>query len=83
MYAQGAVQIEGWEAGNGVVGHTQYYVPAANASVRRHLGDRSRQVGRDAPAAARRNCSSNGSRVTIVSPDGKVRRSIEVVKSNV
>ncbi len=81
IYAQAAVQIEGWPKETASVTQ-EYYVPGADA----------RTPGTWATGAAgSEGCPGAGPsqllvqrvKVSIVSPDGKVRRSIEVVKSNV
>ena len=81
IYAQAAVQIEGWPKENASVTQ-EYYVPGANAKV----------AGTWVTGApGYEGCEGMSPsqllvqrvKVSIVSPDGKVRRSIEVVKSNV
>ncbi len=81
IYAQAAVQTEGWDPNTASVTH-EYYVPGADATVAGTW-----QAG----AAGSPGCSGPAptdllvQRVTIsiTSPDGKVRRNIEVVKSDV
>jgi type II secretory pathway pseudopilin PulG len=81
IYAQAAVQTEGWAPDRATVTH-EFYVPGADATV-----EGSWETG----AAGAPGCSGPAptdllvQRVTIsiTSPDGKVRRNIEVVKSDV
>ena len=81
IYVQAAVQTEGWSPDTASVTH-EYYVPGADATV-----EGSWETG----AAGSPGCSGPAptdllvQRVTIsiTSPDGKVRRNIEVVKSDV
>jgi hypothetical protein len=82
IYAQAAVQTQGWPASTASVTH-EYYVPGPDA---RTAG--TWQVG----AAGSQGCPQPSlipdllvQRVTIslTSPDGRVRRTIQVVKSDV
>ena len=81
IYAQAAVQIEGWPKENASVTQ-QYYVPGANAKVAGTWATGAPGYeGCDGVVASKLLVQKVT--VSIVSPDGKVRRSIEVVKSNV
>ncbi|MGA7757572.1 MAG: prepilin-type N-terminal cleavage/methylation domain-containing protein [Ilumatobacteraceae bacterium] len=81
IYVQAAVQTEGWSPDTASVTH-EYYVPGVDATV-----EGTWETG----AAGSPGCSGPAptdllvQRVTIsiTSPDGKVRRNIEVVKSDV
>ncbi len=81
IYVQAAVQTEGWPPETASVTH-EFYVPGPDATV-----EGSWETG----AAGSPGCSGPAptdllvQRVTIsiTSPDGKVRRNIEVVKSDV
>jgi hypothetical protein len=81
MYAQGAVMVEGWDPGQ-VSLTTQYYVPGATASVAGTWATGS-PGWEGCVGSSPTELLVQRVRVNIVSPDGKVRRSIEVVKSNV
>ncbi len=81
IYVQAAVQTEGWSPDTASVTH-EYYVPGADATV-----EGTWETG----TAGSPGCSGPAptdllvQRVTIsiTSPDGKIRRNIEVVKSDV
>ncbi len=81
IYAQAAVQIEGWPKENASVTQ-QYYVPGADASVTGTW--KTGQPGYEGcDGVVPSELLVQKVTVSVVSPDGKVRRSIEVVKSNV
>ena len=81
VYAQAAVQTQGWSPATATVAH-EYYVPGATA---RDAG--SWQTG----AAGSPGCAGQAPTdllvqrvtITITSPEGDVRRTIQVVKSDV
>lgn len=81
MYAQAAVQTQGWSPEQ-VVLVQQYYVPAASVTV-----DGTWQQGTASSPACQISTPTDGLvqriRLTISSPDGSVRRTVEVVKSDV
>ncbi len=81
MYAQASVQPQGWNANTVSVAH-QYYIPAADA-----VSTGSWAVGApEAPACpgpAPTDLLVQRVTISLVSPDGKVHRSIQVVKSDV
>jgi type II secretory pathway pseudopilin PulG len=81
IYAQAAVQIEGWPKENASVTQ-EYYVPGADATIPGTWATGAPGFeGCDGVAPSQ--LLVQRVKVSIVSPDGKVRRSIEVVKSNV
>lgn len=81
MYAQAAVGPQGWPAETVAVTH-QYYIPGPDA---RSTG--SWAVGAPATPACSGAAPSDllvqRVTITITTPDGKIRRSIQVVKSDV
>jgi len=81
VYAQAAVQTQGWPAGNATVEH-EYYLPGANASTAGTW-----QTGTagapGCPGQAPTDLLVQRITITITNPDGDVRRSIQVVKSDV
>lgn len=80
IYAQAAVQIEGWPASSAVVTH-QYYVPSGDPTVEGQWVE----GPPTAPACPGVKTDLLVQRVTIQisDPDGNLQRSIEVVKSDV
>ncbi len=81
IYAQAAVQIEGWPKENASVTQ-EYYVPGANAAVPGTWATGATGY-EGCNGVAPTQLLVQRVTVSIVSPDGKVRRSIQVVKSNV
>jgi hypothetical protein len=81
IYAQAAVQTEGWEPDRATVTH-EYYVPGSDATVQGTW-----QTGAagapGCPGPAPTDLLVQRVTISITSPDGKVRRNIEVVKSDV
>lgn len=81
IYAQAAVQTQGWDPGTASVEH-EYYVPGPTATTNGtwQKGNASAPgcPGPDAPDLLVQRVT-----ITITSPDVDVRRSIQVVKSDV
>lgn len=81
IYAQAAVQTEGWEPDRATVTH-EYYVPGPDATV-----EGTWQTGAagspGCPGAAPTDLLVQRVTISITSPDGKVRRNVQVVKSDV
>jgi type II secretory pathway pseudopilin PulG len=81
IYAQAAVQTEGWEPDRATVTH-EYYVPGSDATVQGTW-----QTGvagaPGCPGPAPTDLLVQRVTISITSPDGKVRRNIQVVKSDV
>jgi type II secretory pathway pseudopilin PulG len=81
IYAQAAVQIEGWPKENASVTQ-EYYVPGATAAAT-GTWVKGAPGFEGCDGVAPTQLLVQRVKVSIVSPDGQVRRSIEVVKSNV
>jgi hypothetical protein len=81
IYAQAAVQTEGWAADRASLTQ-EYYVPGADATV---AGSWQPGVAGSPGCPGPQDPDGLVQRVTIsiTSPDGKVRRNIQVVKSDV
>ncbi len=81
IYAQAAVQTQGWPAAAATLTH-QYYIPGADA-----VSTGSWAVGPPqspgCPGATPADLLVQRVTISITSPDGKVRRTIQVVKSDV
>jgi len=81
MFVEAAVKIEGWPASSASVTH-QYYIPGLDAK-----STGSWAVGPPAtsgcPGPAPADLLVQRVTISLTSPDGKVRRSIQVVKSDV
>lgn len=81
VYAQAAVQTQGWSPGQ-VVLEQQYYAPGASVTT-----EGTWLQGAATSPACEISSPTDGLvqriRLTITSPDGNVRRSVEVVKSDV
>jgi len=81
IYAQAAVQTEGWAPDAATVTH-EYYVPGSDATVQ---GTWQTGVAGSpgCPGPSPSDLLVQRVTISITSPDGKVRRTIEVVKSDV
>lgn len=81
IYAQAAVQTQGWDA-NRVSLFQEYYVPGPNAGTSGtwHSGS---QASPACPGPAPDDLLVQRITLSITSPNGDVRRSIQVVKSDV
>lgn len=81
IYAQAAVQTQGWDPGSVDLTH-EYYVPGATPAV-----PGTWQTGTAAapacPNAAPEDLLVQRVTLSIASPDGQIRRTIQVVKSDV
>jgi type II secretory pathway pseudopilin PulG len=81
IYAQAAVQTEGWDPDRAVVTH-EYYVPGSDATVQ-GTWETGAAGSPGCPGPAPTDLLVQRVTISITSPDGKVRRNIEVVKSDV
>lgn len=81
IFAQAAVQTEGWNPDRATVAH-EYYVPGSDATVQGTW-----QTGAagspGCPGPAPTDLLVQRVTISITSPDGRVRRNIEVMKSDV
>ncbi len=81
IYAQAAVQTEGWPPDTATVTH-EYYVPGPDATVE-GTWTTGPADSPGCPGPAPTDLLVQRVTISITSPDGKVRRNIEVVKSDV
>jgi prepilin-type N-terminal cleavage/methylation domain-containing protein len=76
VYVQAAVQSQGWSADRAVAYHERY-VPAATPNLPGTWVEGACEISAPTPLLVQRIT------ITVISPDGSVRRSIQVVKSDV
>ncbi len=81
IYVQAAVQTEGWPPNTASVTH-EYYVPGSDATVA-GIWVAGSAGSPGCPGPAPTDLLVQRVTISITSPDGRVRRNIEVVKSDV